>query len=81
MKKPKKIKTDLSKQYLIKLYDKDDEVAVEVVCNVTASPEGMISATAAESPELFQTHRFWDDYFQWLLYTGKIKLYNNTSEK
>lgn len=80
MKKPKQIKTDLSKQYLINLYETSGEVVVDgVICNLSASHEGMIIATAAESPELFQTHRFWDEYFQWLLYTGKIKVYNKDS--
>lgn len=76
-KKSIELKTDLTKQYIIDLcIQGEDYITAPVVCNVTAS-DYVIIATAAENPELFQTHRYYDEFFQWLLYCGKIKLYNN----
>lgn len=76
MKKEKLVKTDLTKQYLINLCIVGEAyTTVNVVCNVSAH-DGVIIATAAENPELFETHRFVDDFFQWQLYRGVIKVYN-----
>lgn len=78
-KKSTELKTDITKQYIIELcVTGEDYLTVPVICNVQAK-DSVIIATAAESPELFQTHRYYDEFFQWLLYTGKIKLYNKDS--
>lgn len=78
-KKSYKLKTDITQQYLIPLtIVGDDYLTVEVVCDVCADKD-VIIATAAESKELFQTHRYNDEFFQWLLYTGEIKLYTKDS--
>lgn len=80
-KKPYQLKTDITKQYIIELcIVGEDYLTIPVVCNVRADGSTII-ANAAESPELFQTHRYYDDFFQWLLYCGKIKLYNNNVDK
>lgn len=71
---------DVSKQYIIDLcVQGESSLTVPTVCNV-AVKGNMIIATAVESPELFETHRYIDEFFQWLLYTGKIKVYNKDSE-
>ena len=76
-KKSQELITDINKQYIIELcVAGEDYITVPVVCNVTAR-DRVIIATAAEDPQLFQTHRYYDEFFQWLLYTGKIKVYNN----
>lgn len=70
------IKTDISKQYLIDLcIQGEGYVTANVVCNVREE-NGFIVATAAENPELFEVHRYIDDFFQWLMYRGIIKLYD-----
>lgn len=74
-KKEKQIKTDISKQYIIPLCPIIDPYGtVDVVCNVTAE-NGVIKAVAAEDAECFEVHRYIDEFFQWQLYTGKIKEY------
>ena len=74
------IKTDLSKQYIIELcVAGESTLTVPTICNVVEQ-NGVIVARAAEDPQLFETHRFHDEFFQWLLYRGKIKLYNNDVE-
>lgn len=79
-KKLTELKTDVTKQYIIELcVTGEDYLTVPVICNVKAQ-DSVIIATAAEDAELFQTHRYYDDFFQWLLYTGKIKVYNKDSE-
>lgn len=71
------IKTDITKQYIIELcVIGEPYLTVPTICNVRAE-NGVIIANAAEDPELFETHRFHDEFFQWLMYRGKIKLYNN----
>ena len=79
-KKSHELKTDTSKQYLIELcVAGEDYLTLPVVCNIIAKDD-VIIATAADDPQLFETHRYYDDFFQWLLYTGKIKVYNKDSE-
>ena len=74
------LKTDITKQYVIDLCVAGEAyLTVPVVCNVTAK-DSVIIASAAEDSTLFETHRYYDEFFQWLLYTGKIKVYNKDSE-
>ena len=83
MRKSKKVqfKTDATKQYIINLcVIGEPYLAVPTVCNVRLE-NGVIVANAAHDPDLFETHRFRDEFFQWLLYTGKIKVYNNDESK
>ena len=80
-KKARELKTDTSKQYIIDLcIAGEDYLTLPVICNVVAKGD-VIIATAAEDPQMFETHRYYDDFFQWLLYCGKIKLYNNNVDK
>lgn len=72
-KKPKAIKTNVNIHYLIPLaivgrpYETELREVEAVDCK-----DGMIRCRAVEDADKFETHYFWDEYFQWLIYTNYI---------
>lgn len=72
-KKPKEIKTNVNIHYLIPLaiigrpYETELREVVAEDCK-----DGMIRCRAVEEAERFETHYFWDEYFQWLVRTNYI---------
>lgn len=75
MKKKKEfpIVTDLSKTYLIPLVKKPSQYDTEpVYCRLVHEGQGLLRTEPLENAEQYETHRFYDKYLQWLLYTKYI---------
>ena len=72
-KKPKEIKTNVNIHYLIPLaiIGRPYETELREV-EITAGNDGMIKCRAVEDADRFETHYFWDEYFQWLIRTNYI---------
>lgn len=72
-KKPKEIKTNVNIHYLIPLAPRSNPYETELrEVQVEADKDGMIKCRAVEDADQFETHYFWDEYFQWLVYTNYI---------
>ena len=72
-KKNNPIKTNINIHYLIPLALVSDPYQSELrEIKIISSEHGMIRCQAVEDAERFETHSFYDEYFQWLIYTGHI---------
>lgn len=73
MSKNKPIKTNLNIHYLIPLALISDPYKTEIrEVKIISSEGGMLRCQAVEDAERYEIHSFWDEYFQWLIYTGYI---------
>ena len=73
------IKTDTSKHYLIPRSKKSDGncpiKTFPIICKVTATKDGLIICEALSAEDLYWPCNFDDNYFQYLLQIGYIKIY------
>lgn len=73
MSKNKQLKTNINIHYLIPLALISNPYQTELrEVKVISSEGSMIRCQAVEEAEKFEIHSFYDDYFQWLIYTGHI---------
>lgn len=71
--KKAELKTDVSIHYLIPMCPLSapySTVLREV--SIISATNGFIRCQVVEDAELFEIHSFYDEYFQWLIYTGHI---------
>ena len=69
------IKTDLEQTYLVQLTTKANPYATElrqVKITRCGDNTNMLRCIDIENPNAYETHYYYDEFFQWLLYTGKI---------
>lgn len=72
-KKQRPIQTNVNIHYLIPMeFLEHPGVTERREVKIISSNTGMIRCQAVEDAELFHIHSFWDEYFQWLIYTGYI---------
>ena len=72
-KKARPIKTNVNIHYLIPLtLLEDQERSERREVEIISYADGMIRCRAVEDADKFMIHSFWDEYFQFLLYTGYI---------
>lgn len=72
-KKKKPVMTDINIHYLVPMCKLSNPCSSERrEVKIISSNEGMIRCQVVEDADLFEIHSFWDEYFQWLIYTGYI---------
>ena len=72
-KKARPIKTNVNIHYLIPLtLIEDQERSERREVEIISYNQGMIRCRAVEDADKYMIHSFWDEYFQWLIYTGHI---------
>lgn len=70
-KKKRPIKTNVDINYLLPMCRRSDPNSAERrEVKVISHDDGMLRFQVVEDAELFEIHSFWDEYFQFLLYTG-----------
>lgn len=76
----KKVSIDLSKTYLMRINKKGDKSQFPAFQHVRVSlspnSSNMIRCDVITSNDEFDPAYLYDDYFAWLLYTGKILEFN-----
>ena len=80
MSKPVTIKTDIKKLYAIPRMIKGTEQRIPIktipaVCKVYNTKDGLIICEALFAENHYEPCNFDDNYFQYLLHTGYIKIY------
>lgn len=71
-KKTQELQTDLNKIYIVPIIEKSTQQLKNVQCMMVHEGSKMLRTEPLEDAELYEHHRFVDEYFQWLLYTKYI---------
>lgn len=71
-KKNETLLTNLNSVYIVPIVEKSTQELKKVQCVMVHEGSKMLKAEPLENAELYEPHRFVDQYFQWLIYTKYV---------
>ncbi len=75
-KKPYPLKTDTGIFYIVPMLNLKTKELDNVVSILIHRDGGFLTCFPAEPSDNYESYGFYDEYFQWLLYTGYVKIAN-----
>lgn len=75
-KKIQELKTDLNKIYIVPIIEKSTQQLKKVQCMMVHVGNTLLKTEPLEDAELYEEHRFIDNYFQFLIYRKYISEFN-----